>query len=190
MFGGLARGFSKAPATQSHFGLVQAVQCLLSVFFFFILKKFIFENWKKKKLQTGLSPLGWATGVYFRNFSKWTYIFEILIFLNIKKKKSRLLRPTEQIASSRSHLASPLSVANGSLQPTPSLPRVTVTRPCACRCRHEEDQAGPQQHFFPLPLANLEASSAACRTHCIGGGPKHEALEQQVVTTTTSTRVE
>ena len=36
-----------------------------------------------------LSPLGRATGGYFRNFSKQTYIFEIFIFLNIKKKKTR-----------------------------------------------------------------------------------------------------
>ena len=35
-----------------------------------------------------MSPLGWATGVYFRNFSKRTYIFEILIFFKYKKEKS------------------------------------------------------------------------------------------------------
>jgi len=68
MFGGLARGFSKAPATQSHFGLVQAVQRLLSVFFFFILKKFIFENWKKKNYKQVCRLLGGRPGYIFEIF--------------------------------------------------------------------------------------------------------------------------
>ena len=34
-----------------------------------------------------LSPLKWATGGYFCNLLKRPYIFEILFFLNIKKKK-------------------------------------------------------------------------------------------------------
>ena len=34
-----------------------------------------------------LSPLGRATGGHFRNFSKRTYIFEIFIFFNIKRKR-------------------------------------------------------------------------------------------------------
>ena len=35
-----------------------------------------------------LSPLGRATRVYFRNFSKRTYIFEILNFFKYKKEKT------------------------------------------------------------------------------------------------------
>ena len=35
-----------------------------------------------------LLPPGRATGIYFRNFSKQTYIFEILIFFKYKKEKS------------------------------------------------------------------------------------------------------
>ena len=44
-------------------------------------------KFEEKKLH--LSPVAphRATGVYFWNFPKPTYIFEILIFLNIKKKK-------------------------------------------------------------------------------------------------------
>ena len=56
------------------------------------------QIWREKKYTLGLSPYGRATGVYFWNFPKQTYIFEILIFLNIKKKKpldliSRVLGP-------------------------------------------------------------------------------------------------
>ena len=50
-----------------------------------------------------LSPLGWATGGHFRNFSKRTYIFEIFIFLNIKKKKTLLYFSPQ----SRSYLSGP-----------------------------------------------------------------------------------
>ena len=41
----------------------------------------------KKKLYLWHVAPPRATGVYFRNFSKRTYIFKVLIFLNIKKKK-------------------------------------------------------------------------------------------------------
>ena len=37
----------------------------------------------------GLSPTPWATGAHFRNFLKRPHIFEILIFFNIKKKKTQ-----------------------------------------------------------------------------------------------------
>jgi hypothetical protein len=43
---------------------------------------------RKKNYIKVLLPLGRATGVYFRNFSKWTYIFEILIFFKYKKEKT------------------------------------------------------------------------------------------------------
>ena len=40
----------------------------------------LFANSKKKYIMV-LSPVAWAaTGKYFRNLSKWTYIFEIFIF--------------------------------------------------------------------------------------------------------------
>ena len=44
-------------------------------------------KFEKKNYTKGLSPYGRATGGYFWNISKRTYIFEIFIFLNIKKKK-------------------------------------------------------------------------------------------------------
>ena len=53
---------------------------------FFFSRDFV-ANLKKKNYTLGMSPYGRATGVYFWNFSKRTYIFEILFFLNIKKKK-------------------------------------------------------------------------------------------------------
>ena len=56
----------------------------------------------KKNYIKVLSPVAWATGVlspleratggYFRNFSKRTYIFKFFIFLNIKKKKTLVFR--------------------------------------------------------------------------------------------------
>ena len=47
-------------------------------------------KFEEKKMHLGpvaphMSPPQRATGVYFQNFLKRTYIFEILIFLNIKK---------------------------------------------------------------------------------------------------------
>ena len=54
------------------------------------------ETCSKKITERSLSPVAWATGghtpwatgAHFRNFLKWPRIFEILIFLNIKKKKT------------------------------------------------------------------------------------------------------
>ena len=65
---------------------------------FFFSRDFV-ANLKKKKLN--LSPVAphRATGVYFWNFPKPTYIFEILIFLNIKKKK-----PPQTEAVGRIHM--------------------------------------------------------------------------------------
>ena len=55
--------------------------------FFFFSRDFV-ANLKKKKLH--LSPVAphRATGVYFWNFPKRTYIFEILIFFKYKKEKT------------------------------------------------------------------------------------------------------
>ena len=46
----------------------------------------LLQIWRRKKLH--LSPVAphRATGVYFWNFAKWTYIFEILIFFKYKKE--------------------------------------------------------------------------------------------------------
>ena len=52
---------------------------------FFYSRDFV-ANLKKKLHLNPVAPHR-ATGVYFLNFPKRTYIFEILIFLNIKKKK-------------------------------------------------------------------------------------------------------
>ena len=54
---------------------------------FFYSRDFV-ANLKKKLHLNPVAPHR-ATGVYFWNFPKRTYIFEILIFLNIKKKKQR-----------------------------------------------------------------------------------------------------
>ena len=60
-----------------------------------------------------MSPPAWATGAHFWNFLEQSYIFEILIFLNIKMKKRRfphgwrwiLLKPPHVVAhSTRSFL--------------------------------------------------------------------------------------
>ena len=53
---------------------------------FFFSRDFV-ANLKKKNYIWALSPPHRATVVYFWNFPKPTYIFEILFFLNIKKKK-------------------------------------------------------------------------------------------------------
>ena len=46
-------------------------------------------KFEEKKLHLSHVAPHRATGVYFWNFPKRTYIFKILIFLNIKKKKPR-----------------------------------------------------------------------------------------------------
>jgi len=43
---------------------------------------------RKKNYIKVLLPLGRAIGVYFRNFSKRTYIFKVLIFFKYKKEKT------------------------------------------------------------------------------------------------------
>ena len=58
----------------------------------------------REKKRGGLSPYGRATGVYFWNIWKRTYIFEIF-FLNIKKKKPRH-------AVMRSYAPSPPSICD------------------------------------------------------------------------------
>ena len=46
------------------------------------------QIWRKKNYTLGLSPYGRATGVYFLNFPKRRYIFEILFFFKYKKEKT------------------------------------------------------------------------------------------------------
>ena len=46
------------------------------------------QIWRKKNYIWALSPPHRATGVYFWNFPKPTYIFEILIFFKYKKEKT------------------------------------------------------------------------------------------------------
>ena len=53
---------------------------------FFFSRDFV-ANLKKKNYTLGLSPYGRATGVYFWNFPKRTYIFEF--FFKYKKRKTR-----------------------------------------------------------------------------------------------------
>ena len=60
---------------------------------FFFSRDFV-ANLKKKNYILGLPPYGRATGVYFWNISKRTYIFEILIFFKYKKEKTTPPRPS------------------------------------------------------------------------------------------------
>ena len=96
----------------------------------------LFVNWKKKNYKQVLSPLGWATGVYFRNFSKLTYIFEILIFFRYKKEK---------FARARAEWAAGLS--SGRRNCSISLQRPTCLLTCMQIARPTRRHPAPVRNF-------------------------------------------
>ena len=89
---------------------------------------------------TPRSPYGGATGGYFLNFSKRTYIFEILIFFKYKKEKRA--RP----AAAELCLATPRCAAAHLDASTPCPCPSSPGQPCALPCR-------PSWH--PDPRAQL-----------------------------------